>query len=61
MVLQREHNTHKDEIVQLRKQNVHLESKMTEYKVKTEILEKQMESKLEIINQNQQFINNNND
>jgi hypothetical protein len=45
MVLQSEHNSHKDEIIALRKQNVHLESKMTEFKVKTEILGKQMESK----------------
>jgi len=49
MVLTKEHNTQKDEIIKIRKDNIKLESLLAEFKVKTEILEKQMESKEEII------------
>ena len=45
MVLQQEHNSQKDEILELKKRNIKLETSMTEFKVRSEILEKQLGGK----------------
>ena len=40
MVLQQEHNRQKEDLMSLKRRNVELETKMTEFKVKSEILDK---------------------
>ena len=52
MVLQQEHNLQKDEILRLQRNNTELEQQLTEYKVKSEILGKQLNSKDQLIDKN---------